>query len=80
MDAKKYAMIYMKRYTRDVMVMRQALIFEGLSEDELDETIREESVKAMKEYGAMTQIEFYTKTLLERLEITSQEKHPSETE
>lgn len=80
MDTKKYTMICMKRYTRDVMMMRQALIFEGLSEDELDETIREESVKSMKEYGAMTQIEFYTKTLLERLEIALQEKHPSETE
>lgn len=80
MDMKKYAMICMKRHTKDVMMMRQALIFEGLSEDELDETIREESVKSMKEYGAMTQIEFYTKTLLERLEIALQEKHPSETE
>lgn len=80
MDTKKYAMICMKRYTRDVMMMRQALIFEGLPEDELDKTIKEESVRSMEEYGAMTKIEFYTKTLLERLEIALQEKHPSETE
>lgn len=80
MDTKKYAMICMKRYTRDVMMMRQALIFEGLPEDELDKTIKEESVRSMEEYGAMTKIEFYTKTLLERLEIALQEKHPSEKE
>lgn len=80
MDAKKCAMMYMKRYVRDVMMMRQALIFEGLSEDELDEAIREESVKSMKEYGAMTKMEFYIETLLEKLEIALQEKHPSETE
>lgn len=80
MDAKKCAMMYMKRYVRDAMMMRQALIFEGLSEDELDEAIREESVKSMKEYGAMTKMEFYIETLLEKLEIALQEKHPSETE
>ena len=77
---KKYTMMYMKRYVRDAMMMRQALIFEGLSEDELDEAIREESVKSMKEYGAMTKMEFYIETLLEKLEIALQEKHPSETE
>lgn len=80
MDMKKYTMMYMKRYVRDAMMMRQALIFEGLSEDELDEAIREESVKSMKEYGAMTKMEFYIETLLEKLEIALQEKHPSETE
>lgn len=80
MDAKKCAMMYMKRYVRDAMMMRQALIFEGLSEDELDEAIREESVKSMKEYGAMTKMEFYIEPLLEKLEIALQEKHPSETE
>ena len=80
MDAKKCAMMYMKRYVRDAMMMRQALIFEGLSEDELDEAIREESVKSMKEYGAMTKMEFYIETLLEKLEIALQEKHPSKTE
>lgn len=80
MDTKKYAMICMKRYTRDVMMMRQALIFEGLPEDELDKTIKEESVRSMKEYGAMTKMEFYIETLLEKLEIALQEKHPSETE
>ena len=80
MDMKKYAMMYMKRYVRDAMMMRQALIFEGLSEDELDEATREESVKSMKEYGAMTKMEFYIETLLEKLEIALQEKHPSETE
>lgn len=80
MDAKKQAMICMKRYVRDAMMMRQALIFEGLSEDELDEAIREESVKSMKEYGAMTQMEFYIEALLEKLEIALQEKHPSKTD
>ena len=80
MDMKKYTMMYMKRYVRDAMKMRQALIFEGLSEDELDEAIREKSVKSMKEYGAMTKMEFYIETLLEKLEIALQEKHPSETE
>ena len=80
MDMKKYTMMYMKSYVRDAMMMRQALIFEGLSEDELDEAIREESVKSMKEYGAMTKMEFYIETLLEKLEIALQEKHPSETE
>ena len=80
MDMKKYTMMYMKRYVRDAMMMRQALIFEGLSEDELDVAIREESVKSMKEYGAMTKMEFYIETLLEKLEIALQEKHPSETE
>lgn len=80
MDTKKYAMICMKRYTRDVMMMRQALIFEELPEDELDKTIKEESVRSMKEYGAMTKMEFYIETLLEKLEIALQEKHPSETE
>lgn len=80
MDMKKYTMMYMKRYVRDAMMMRQALIFEGLSEDELDEAIREKSVKSMKEYGAMTKMEFYIETLLEKLEIALQEKHPSETE
>lgn len=80
MDMKKYTMMYMKRYVRDAMMMRQALIFEGLSEDELDEAIREGSVKSMKEYGAMTKMEFYIETLLEKLEIALQEKHPSETE
>lgn len=61
MDMKKYTMMYMKRYVRDAMMMRQALIFEGLSEDELDEAIREESVKSMKEYGAMTKWNFISR-------------------